>query len=192
MAAEVDERHSPNESVPGGVQMSEAQGASVRGGVPIADRRMVWHGVCLFLIGLVTGTQERRFTNMRMALSAHLEGVMNGTFLMALGASWGHLELPRPLEQAARWTALYGTYGNWLFTTLGAALGTAAANPILSEGHHGEPWQERIVLLGFRSMRYAFFVAVVLIVWGLGRRKPLHETPVASPELADAEAVQGL
>jgi hydroxylaminobenzene mutase len=36
-------------------------------------RRLMWHGVFLVLIGLVTGTQERRFKNMRMALSAHLE-----------------------------------------------------------------------------------------------------------------------
>ena len=35
------------------------------------DRRMMRHGVFLFLIGLVTGLQERRFKNMRMALSAH-------------------------------------------------------------------------------------------------------------------------
>jgi hypothetical protein len=55
--------------------------------VRTADRRLMWHGVFLFLIGLVTGTQERRFTNMRMALSAHLDGVMNGTFLIALGAN---------------------------------------------------------------------------------------------------------
>ncbi|WP_232425614.1 hypothetical protein [Mycobacterium sp. JS623] len=41
------------------------------------------------LVGLVTGLNERRFTNMPMALSAHLEGVMNGTFLIALGAIWG-------------------------------------------------------------------------------------------------------
>jgi hypothetical protein len=37
---------------------------------------MMRHGAFLFLIGLVTGLQQRRFTNMRMALSAHLEGVM--------------------------------------------------------------------------------------------------------------------
>jgi hydroxylaminobenzene mutase len=66
---------------------------------------------------------------MRMALSAHLEGVMNGTFLIALGAIWGHVEPSPRVEKAARWSALYGTYGNWLFTTLGAAMGTAAANP---------------------------------------------------------------
>ena len=148
-----------------------------------AGRRLMWHGMSLFLLGLVTGTQERRFTNMRMALSAHLEGVMNGTFLMALGAGWRHVELPPAVDRVARWTALYGTYGNWLFTTVGAALGTAAANPTLSEGHHGKPWQERTVLLGFRSMRYAFLTSVVLILWGLTRRQPSPvTTPVIEPE----------
>jgi len=131
-----------------------------------ADRRLMWHGVFLFLIGLVTGLQERRFKNMRMALSAHLEGVMNGTFLIALGAIWGHVELPPRVEQAARWTALFGTYGNWLFTTLGAAMGTAAANPILSQGHHGKPWQEKVAGTGFRSIAYSILIAVVLILWG--------------------------
>jgi hydroxylaminobenzene mutase len=144
-------------------------------------RRMMWHGVFLFLIGLLTGTQERRFRNMRMALSAHLEGVMNGTFLMALGAIWDNVELPRPIEQAARWTALYGTYGNWLFTTLGAAMGTAVANPILSEGHVGKPWQERVVGLGFKSMRYAFLTSVVLVLVGLARRRAAQDIAAESP-----------
>jgi hypothetical protein len=44
------------------------------------DRRLMWHGLFLFLLGLVTGLLEQRFTNIRMGLSAHLEGVMNGTF----------------------------------------------------------------------------------------------------------------
>ena len=144
-------------------------------------RRMMWHGVFLFLIGLVTGTQERRFKNMRMALSAHLEGVMNGTFLMALGAIWDNVELPRSIEQAARWTALYGTYGNWLFTTLGAAMGTAVANPILSEGHVGKPWQERVVGLGFKSMRYAFLTSVMLVLVGLARRRAAQDIAAESP-----------
>jgi hydroxylaminobenzene mutase len=124
----------------------------------------------------VIGTQERRFKNMRIALSAHLEGVMNGTFLMALGAIWDNVELPRPVERAARWTPLYGTYGNWLFTTLSAAMGTAVANPILSQGQVGKPWQARVVGLGFKSMRYAFLTSVVLILWGLGRHRAVQDT----------------
>jgi hydroxylaminobenzene mutase len=119
-----------------------------------------------------------------MALSAHLEGVMNGTFLIALGAIWGNVELPPRVAHAARWTALYGTYGNWLFTALGAAMGTAAANPILSEGHHGKPWQEKVATAGFRSIAYSILVAVVLVLWGLGRRRSLQETPVESPDSA--------
>ena len=149
-----------------------------------ADRRLMWHGVFLFLIGLVTGTQERRFKNMRMALSAHLEGVMNGTFLIALGAIWGHVELPPRAEKAARRTLLFGTYGNWLFTSLGAAMGTAAANPILSQGHHGKQWQEKIAGAGFRSMAYSILIAVVLVLWGLARRQPLPSAPAVDPVLS--------
>jgi len=160
-----------------------------------ADRRLMWHGLFLFLVGLVTGLNERRFTNMRMALSAHLEGVMNGTFLIALGAIWGHVELSPRVEKAARWSALYGTYGNWLFTTLGAAMGTAAANPILSQGHHGKPWQERIAAAGFRSIAYSILVAVALVVWGLARRNPLQDgsgqTMVAVPDSTPDSAVEG-
>ena len=96
---------------------------------------------------------------------------MNGTFLIALGAIWGHVELPPRVDKAARWSALYGTYGNWLFTTLGAAMGTAAANPILSQRHHGKPWQERVAGAGFRSVTIAIFSAVALILCGLGRRR---------------------
>ena len=159
--------------------------------VRTADRRMMWHGMFLFLIGLVTGMQERRFKNMRMALSAHLEGVMNGTFLIAVGAIWGHVDLTPRVEKAARWTALYGAYGNWLFTTVGAALGTAAANPILSQGHHGKPWQERIAGAGFRSVAYSILVAVMLLLWGLARGKPLQDNAVGSHDSAVSGPLPG-
>ena len=92
-------------------------------------------------------------------------------FLIVLGAIWGHVELPPRVEKAARWSALYGTYSNWLFTTLGAAMGTAAANQILSQRHHGKPWQERVAGAGFRSVTIAIFSAVALILCGLGRRR---------------------
>jgi hydroxylaminobenzene mutase len=139
---------------------------------------MMWHGMFLFFIGMVTGMQEHRFKNMRMALSAHLEGVMNGSFLIAVGAIWGHVEVSPRAEKAARWTALYGTYGNWLFTAVGAALGTASESPILSQGHHGKPWQERLGGAGFRSMAYSILIAVMLLLCGITRRKPMQDNAV--------------
>jgi hypothetical protein len=37
-------------------------------------RRMAWHGMALFLLGLITGLLEQYFHNPRMGLAAHLEG----------------------------------------------------------------------------------------------------------------------
>ena len=59
------------------------------------NRRLMFHGMCLFVLGLLTGFAEQRFANVRMGLAAHLEGLMNGTFLIALGAIWIHVRLSR-------------------------------------------------------------------------------------------------
>ena len=58
-----------------------------------SNRRLMWHGMFLFLIGLFTGFAETHFANVRMGLAAHLEGVMNGIFLLALGAVWTEVRL---------------------------------------------------------------------------------------------------
>src|SRR5882672_1948836 len=116
------------------------------------NRRLIWHGMFLFLIGLLTGFAETRFANVRMGLAAHLEGVMNGTFLLALGAVWTEVRLPPPAKSIAYWTALYGTYVNWLVTTLAATFGTAALSPITAAGHIGQPWQETLVTVAFMTV----------------------------------------
>ena len=71
------------------------------------NRRLMWHGMFLFLLGLITGLVEQRFTNIRMGLSAHLEGVMNGIFLVALGAIWNRVRLPRRNDAGIRDGALW-------------------------------------------------------------------------------------
>ena len=131
------------------------------------NRRLMWHGMFLFLLGLITGFAEQNFTNVRMGLAAHLEGVMNGTFLVALGAVWNEVKLPPGGKTAAYWTALYGTYANWLVTTLAAVFGTAALSPISSAGHSGQPWQESLITAGFLSVGIVIVASSVLILWGL-------------------------
>jgi hydroxylaminobenzene mutase len=132
-----------------------------------ANRHLMWYGMFLFLLGLVAGLVEQRFTNVRMGLAAHLVGVMNGIFLVALGAIWAEVRL-LPLPKAmAYWTALYGTYANWLVTTLVAVFGTAASSPISAAGHSGQPWQESLVTAGFLSVSVAIIVSTVLVLWGL-------------------------
>jgi hydroxylaminobenzene mutase len=131
------------------------------------NRRLMWHGMFLFLIGLLTGFAEQHFANTRMGLAAHLEGVMNGTFLLALGAAWNEVRMSSRTKAIAYWTALCGTYGNWFVTTLAAVFGTAALSPITGAGHSGQPWQENVVTLGFLLIGTTIIAAAVLVLWGL-------------------------
>jgi hydroxylaminobenzene mutase len=133
-------------------------------------RRMLWHGMVLFVLGLVCGFVEPKFANPRMGLAAHLEGLMNGTFLLALGAVWGEVRLAPALKTAAYWILLYGAYANLLFTTLGAVFGTAALSPIAAAGHSGQPWQESLVTIGLVSVGLAMLAGAVLVLWGFRGR----------------------
>lgn len=123
--------------------------------------------MCLFLIGLLTGFAEQHFANTRMGLAAHLEGVMNGTFLIALGAIWTEVRLLPRTKATAYWTALYGTYANWFVTTLAAAFGTAALSPITGAGHRGQAWQEGLVTVGFLTVGITIVASSMLVLWGL-------------------------
>jgi hydroxylaminobenzene mutase len=132
-----------------------------------SNRRLIWHGMFLFLLGLLTGFAETHFVNVRMGLAAHLEGVMNGTFLVALGAVWTEVRLSPPIKTAAYWTALYGTYVNWFVTSLAAYFGTAALSPITAAGRSGLPWQESVVTVGFLTVGISIIAASLLVLWGL-------------------------
>lgn len=131
------------------------------------NRRLMWHGMCLFLLGLLTGFAEQHFTNVRMGLAAHLEGVMNGTFLIALGAIWTEVRLSSLTKAITYWTVLYGTYANWIVTTLAAVFGTGALSPITAAGRSGQPWQESFVTVAFLSVGIAIVTSSVLVLRGL-------------------------
>jgi hydroxylaminobenzene mutase len=133
------------------------------------NRRIIWHGMFLFLLGLLTGFVEPQFQNVRMGLAAHLEGLMNGTFLIALGAVWTEIKLTPIKKTMAFWTALYGTYMNWGITTLAAIFGASSLSPITGSGHSAEPWQEGIVKFGFPTVGIAIMISCALILWGLRR-----------------------
>lgn len=132
-------------------------------------RRLMWHGMLLFLLGLLTGFVEAQFANPRMGLAAHLEGLMNGALLVVLGAIWAEVRLSASVKTTAFWMALYGTYANWITTALAAVFGTAALSPITASGHSALPWQEALVTTGFATVGLTMVIATVLILLGVRR-----------------------
>lgn len=155
------------------------------------DRHLAWHGIALFLLGLLTGLVQQSLHNPRMGLAAHLEGVMNGTFLLALAAAWPKLRLSDRLSAVVYRTVLLGTYGNWAVTMLAALLGTAAMTPIASAGFGAAQWQESLITFGFVLVGLAILVASGVLLVGFSSRAPRAHAGPAPTLVATAAPTSG-
>lgn len=134
------------------------------------SRYLIAAGVTLFLLGLITGFAIPALANPRMGLSGHLEGVMNGTFLIAIGAVWSKMTLSALLQRVTFWLLIYGTYANWLFVNLAATFGTGEMTPIAGAGYTGLPWQENLVTLGLSSVGVTMLAGCTILALGFIRR----------------------
>ena len=124
-------------------------------------------GALLFLIGLLIGFCAPQMASPRMALSSHLEGVMNGPFLIVAGLIWERMHL-RPLSKATLfYLAVYGAYANVLATFLAAYWPAGATMPIAYQTPAGTEAQEMVVLSLLFSCAFAMVVATLQIIWGL-------------------------
>lgn len=133
-------------------------------------RKLIAAGALLFLLGLLTGFAIPAFRNPRMGLSSHLEGVMNGTFLIAIGAAWTHVSLRPRWQRLAFWLLAYGSYANWFFISLAAILGTSKMTPIAGQGFRAPTSQEQIVNIGLMSVGVAMLCGCSVVVLGLFRK----------------------
>lgn len=128
-------------------------------------------GAGLFLLGLVTGFVGPLLANPRMGLSSHLEGLMNGTFLIAIGAIWDRVHLGPALKKTAFGLFLFGTTANWATVFLAAAWGASALMPIAGAGHTGSPFQENTVAILLLVLSVAMIFATALMLLGLLRKR---------------------
>ena len=133
------------------------------------QRRLLILGAILFLLGLLTGFVPGALANPRMGLASHLEGVMNGMFLIALGAAWSHVHLGRRAESFAFWSLAFGTTANWLTTLLAAVWGTGRMTPLAAPGLKGLPWQEAVISAGLIALSVAMVVGTALVLLGFVR-----------------------
>jgi len=125
----------------------------------------------LFLLGLLTGFAMPALTNPRLGLSAHMEALLSGMFLLVLGGVvWDGLRLSQRLETLAFWLFLYAAYANWFFCLLAAFFGGSEILPIASAGRSAAPWQEVPVRLGLSLGAVSITLACACALYGLRRR----------------------
>ncbi|MEW5830398.1 MAG: hydrogenase [Chloroflexota bacterium] len=131
------------------------------------DRFLLQLGIVLFLLGLLTGFVVPKLKNPRMGLSSHLEGVLNGIFLVALGLLWTRLNLPATLLTVTAWLALYGTFANWLATLLAAIWGAGSMMPIAAQGHQSSAGREGVIKLLLGTVSLAMVAVCAIVIAGL-------------------------
>jgi hypothetical protein len=65
-----------------------------------SNRDLIRHGMGLFVLGLLTGFLIPSLTSPRLALAAHVEGLLNGMFLILVGGVvWKALQLPERVDK---------------------------------------------------------------------------------------------
>jgi hydroxylaminobenzene mutase len=125
----------------------------------------------------------------RMGVASHLEGVLNGMFLVVLGLLWTRLVLPGWAAKSVVGLAIYGTFANWLATFLAAFWGAGGMTPVAGGGAAGTAMQEGIVAALLVSLSLAMVALSVLVLWGLARpRKRATPSAVARAPLEAGRA----
>lgn len=131
-------------------------------------RPLMVAGALLFLFSLFVGLAIPRFALPRLALSAHLLGITQGTFLIAVGAIWPRLGCTRGQSLFGHVLAIYGCAAAWIANFCGAVIGAGGSMvPIASGGTKGTAAQETVIRILLASAAISLIAFAVLLLWRL-------------------------
>ena len=128
--------------------------------------QLLFLGIVLFLLGLLTGLFIPLFKNPRMGLSAHLEAALNGMLLVLLGLIWGKIQLKEKWLTTVFWLTVYGSFANFLAVSVAAVTGAGKMMPIAG-GKEGYAGIEGLISFLLVSLSLAMIGACILISSGL-------------------------
>lgn len=139
------------------------------------DRVLLRAAFVLFGLSLVTGLLIPAFKSPRLALAAHLTGLLNVFVLTALAAAvpkFPRHEQPRLLRKVF----LFCAFTMWFGGVLGAAWGTTwvtpmASAPLVGTQMEAALWQQFLILAMTLVTVFLYILASAVVVW---RLRALH------------------
>lgn len=130
--------------------------------------RLLFFGILLFVFGLIVGLFVPMMANPRMGLSAHLEGIMNGMFLVILGMIWNKLALNNRWLRIAYWLTLFASFANFIAVLIAAITGAGKMMP-LAGGKEGTALTEGIISFLLVSLSLSVIAVCIIVLTGLYR-----------------------
>jgi hydroxylaminobenzene mutase len=130
---------------------------------------LIFLGIMLFFLGLIIGLVIPLMANPRMGVTSHVEGVLNGMFLIILGLIWHRIELSELWLKVTFWLSIYGTFANWLGVLMAAIFNAGKIMNVVSGGQKGPPVIEGIVTFLLITLSIAMLWICITILIGLRR-----------------------
>lgn len=129
------------------------------------QRILLRHGAIMLFLGLVSGFTTMFAAVPATALSAHNIGTIQGAVLLGLAGAWPALRASRRVRTTIIYTALIGTYANWIGTQLAAFWSAKRMFSVSGINIPGEAleWQELTVSV-LLLLSILVMVTAVLIV----------------------------
>jgi hypothetical protein len=121
-------------------------------------------GLALFVISLANGLLIEALPLVRLALSAHLVGLLGAAFLVGIGAVWPRLRHSERSAKVSAILALYGFVGGWFLYFSAAVLGAGGLFPIASGAARGSDLAEAVIGFGMATVALAL-LALCLRLW---------------------------
>jgi (hydroxyamino)benzene mutase len=128
---------------------------------------LLFLGFFLFLLGLLVGLIVPLFASPRLAVSSHIEGVLNGIFLIVLGLVWHKLALSDQTLKITFWLALYGTFANWFAMLVAAVFNAGKMLGVVAGGTEGPPLAEAVVAFFLVTLSIAMVIICITVLVGL-------------------------
>lgn len=142
--------------------------------------QLLFLGVLLFFLGLVIGLTIPIMVNPRMGLSTHLEGILNGFFMVVMGLIWQRLELSAKWLKATFWLMVYGSFANFVAVLIASITGAGKMMP-LAGGKEGTPLLEGIISFLLISLSIAMLTVCIFVLTGLYRSLYRNSSGVVCP-----------
>ena len=129
--------------------------------------QLIFAGLVLFFLGLLTGVFASQLVNPRMGLSSHIEAVLNGIFLIAMGLIWHKLQLKSRWLSIGFWLLIYGSFANWLATLLSGVFNAGKMFSIVPTGLNGSMFIEGVISFLLVSLSLAMLLGVIIVMGGV-------------------------
>ena len=132
------------------------------------SRRLLVVGFALLFVAMVVGLLVPAFAVAKRAVSAHVLGVAQGTFLVMTSMTWKRLALGKRWANVAALALIYGCMGAWL-ANVAAAVWPSGGATFPTVDVRG-PWPHEIAIaIALRTSAVALLAGMMLILVGLRR-----------------------